>query len=304
MEEKKNKILRGQIPTSVFYILFGLCLALMPVETVNVLCKVVFGLVLIGAGVYHILIFVLEKDNSTILDLFSGVIVLVIGIFLFMNPTVVVKLLTLMLGAFILVDSIWMMRGSMKLKKRKNGAWKAFLIESLIFVGLGVLILVNPFSEIRMTVQGSGCIFVANGVLDIIFYLILRHGLKKDAKDAGDVGAKSVDGENAEGYAAGAAGESSTWTQESEAAVAGNGAADVQNVEDEKVADSGVDTGAVSDRADSENAGISENVRDAENAGSSEAAAGSENAAAVGSEDAAENQAEQEPEEVLEEWKD
>ena len=111
MEEKKSKILRGQIPTSVFYILFGLCLALMPVETVNVLCKVVFGLVLIGAGVYHILIFVLEKDNSTILDLFSGVIVLVIGIFLFMNPTVVVKLLTLMLGAFILVDSIWMMRG-------------------------------------------------------------------------------------------------------------------------------------------------------------------------------------------------
>lgn len=137
--EKKSKILRGQIPTSVFYILFGLCLALMPVETVNVLCKVVFGLVLIGAGVYHILIFVLEKDNSTILDLFSGVIVLVIGIFLFMNPTVVVKLLTLMLGAFILVDSIWMMRGSMKLKKRGQGVWKAFLVESLIFIGVGVL---------------------------------------------------------------------------------------------------------------------------------------------------------------------
>ena len=183
MEEKKSKILRGQIPTSVFYILFGLCLALMPVETVNVLCKVVFGLFLIGAGVYHILIFVLEKDNSTILDLFSGVIVLVIGIFLFMNPTVVVKLLTLMLGAFILVDSIWMMRGSMKLKKRGQGVWKAFLVESLIFIGLGVLILVNPFSEIRMTVQISGCIFVANGVLDIIFYLILKHGLKKEIQD-------------------------------------------------------------------------------------------------------------------------
>lgn len=188
MEEKKSKILRGQIPTSVFYILFGLCLALMPVETVNVLCKVVFGLVLIGAGVYHILIFILEKDNSTILDLFSGVIVLVIGIFLFMNPTVVVKLLTLMLGAFILVDSIWMMRGSMKLKKRGQGVWKAFLVESLIFIGLGVLILVNPFSEIRMIVQISGCIFVANGVLDIIFYLILKHGLKKEIQDgsAGD----------------------------------------------------------------------------------------------------------------------
>ena len=39
-----------------------------------------------------------------------------------------------------------------------------------------------------MTVQISGCIFVANGVLDIIFYLILKHGLKKEIQDgsAGD----------------------------------------------------------------------------------------------------------------------
>ena len=81
------------------------------------------------------------------------------------------------------MDSIWMMRGSMKLKKRGQGVWKAFLVESLIFIGLGVLILVNPFSEIRMIVQISGCIFVANGVLDIIFYLILKHGLKK--RDSG-----------------------------------------------------------------------------------------------------------------------
>ena len=139
MEDKKMKVLKGQIPVSILYIALGVCLALMPVETVNVLCKVVFGLVLVGAGLYHIVIYVLEKENATILDLFSGVIVLVIGAFLFMNPQVVVKLLTLMLGAFILVDSIWMLRGSMKLRKRKLGAWKAFLIESLVFVGLGVL---------------------------------------------------------------------------------------------------------------------------------------------------------------------
>ena len=92
MEDKKMKVLKGQIPVSILYIALGVCLALMPVETVNVLCKVVFGLVLVGAGLYHI------------------VIVLVIGAFLFMNPQVVVKLLTLMLGAFILVDSIWMLR--------------------------------------------------------------------------------------------------------------------------------------------------------------------------------------------------
>ena len=279
MEEKKSKILRGQIPTSVFYILFGLCLALMPVETVNVLCKVVFGLVLIGAGVYHILIFVLEKDNSTILDLFSGVIVLVIGIFLFMNPTVVVKLLTLMLGAFILVDSIWMMRGSMKLKKRGQGVWKAFLVESLIFIGLGVLILVNPFSEIRMTVQISGCIFVANGVLDIIFYLILKHGLKKEIQD-------------------GSAGDGKNEDKVTDADVA---------VKEAETLDSGfepakkVDTETV--ESDAENTGAQEEQADQAD---QEEQANQEEQTAQEEQTDLEKQADQKPEEeeILEEWKD
>ena len=40
MEDKKMKVLKGQIPVSILYIALGVCLALMPVETVNVLCKV------------------------------------------------------------------------------------------------------------------------------------------------------------------------------------------------------------------------------------------------------------------------
>lgn len=289
MEEKKSKILRGQIPTSVFYILFGLCLALMPVETVNVLCKVVFGLVLIGAGVYHILIFVLEKDNSTILDLFSGVIVLVIGVFLFMNPTVVVKLLTLMLGAFILVDSIWMMRGSMKLKKRKQGTWKAFLVVSLIFVGLGGMILVNPFSEIKMTVQVSGCIFVANGVLDIIFYLILRHGLKKEIEDkSGEKNAVAESSQNAE---------------EEKAETAGSGYVGNERPQEpvyEKETDSEA-SGTWTQEVD-EAAGKAE-----ENGVAAQVSQTAADPAAVSSEAAEENtedEEEKEQEEVLEEWKD
>ncbi len=186
-EEKKNRVLKGQIPTSVFFILFGLSLALMPVNTVNILCKVVFGLVLIGAGLYHVFIFVMEKENATILDLFSGVIVMVIGVFLFMNPQIVVKLLTLLLGAFILVDSIWMLRGSLKLKKRIVGTWKAFLAAALLFVALGVLILINPFSQLKVTMQVAGWIFVINGVVDIIFYFLLSHGMKKEITEKKEV---------------------------------------------------------------------------------------------------------------------
>ena len=127
MWEKINNFLKGQIVTSLIYIVLGICLVFMPVNMINVICKFVFGILLILVGLYHILIYVAEKLNSTIFDLFSGGILMVLGIFLFMNPQIVVKLLPILLGTFILVDSIWTLKGSFKLKKRGVDTWR-FLV--------------------------------------------------------------------------------------------------------------------------------------------------------------------------------
>ena len=61
MGEKINNILKGEIISSVFYVLLGLCLILIPTQTVDVICKVVFGLILIGVGIYHIYIYIRGK---------------------------------------------------------------------------------------------------------------------------------------------------------------------------------------------------------------------------------------------------
>ncbi len=96
MWEKINKILKGQVVTSIIYIVFGVCLVCMPVNMINVICKFVFGILLILVGLYHILIYVAEKLSATIFDLFSGGVLLVVGVFLFMNPQIVIKLLRLL----------------------------------------------------------------------------------------------------------------------------------------------------------------------------------------------------------------
>ena len=78
MGKKISNFLKGEIVSSVFYLAFGLCLILIPDQTVNIICKIVFGLVMIAAGVYHIAIYAAEKEKATILDLFTGVIVTVL----------------------------------------------------------------------------------------------------------------------------------------------------------------------------------------------------------------------------------
>lgn len=192
MWKKINNFLKGQIVTSIIYIALGACLVFMPVSTVNVICKFVFGILLILVGLYHILIYVAEKLNSTVFDLFSGGILMVLGIFLFMNPQIVVRLLPILLGTFILVDSIWSLKGSLKLKKRGAGSWKFLLIGSIIFIALGISLVVNPFTMVKYTVIFAGVIFLCNGVLDLVYLILLKKGLKELKQD---LEAVDVDGE-------------------------------------------------------------------------------------------------------------
>lgn len=210
MWEKINNFLKGQIVTSLVYIALGVCLVFMPVNTINVICKFVFGILLILVGMYHILIYVAEKLNSTIFDLFSGGILMVFGIFLFMNPQIVVKLLPILLGTFILVDSIWTLKGSFKLKKRGVDTWRLLLFGSLIFIALGISLVVNPFTMVKYTVIFAGWIFLCNGIIDLIYLVLLKKGLKELKQDVEAVDADGkilpdgtdgdADGMNAENF--------------------------------------------------------------------------------------------------------
>lgn len=200
MGEKINNILKGEIISSVFYILLGLCLILIPTQTVDVICKVVFGLILIGVGIYHIYIYICGKAKATIMDLLSGVVVFVLGVFLFMTPSIVIKLLPWMLSAFVLVDSLWKFKGAFLLKKGGNGAWSVLLIGSLVFIVLGIVMLFGRFPKIMTLLIFSGWVLVCDGAADIVFYIIMKLGLRKIAKKAEtekeDSGADSSDAVN------------------------------------------------------------------------------------------------------------
>ena len=174
--------MKGEIVSSIFYLAFGLCLILIPDQTVNIICKIVFGLVMIAAGVYHIAIYAAEKEKATILDLFTGVIVTVLGIFLFFTPQIVIRILPYLLGAFVLVDSIWKIKGSYRLKKAERGRWKILFIGCLIFIALGISMLFYSFMSVTKMILFSGIILTADGAVDIVFLVMLRLGMRKTEK--------------------------------------------------------------------------------------------------------------------------
>ena len=182
MGKKVSDFLKSEIISSVFYLAFGLCLILIPDQTVNIICKIVFGLIMIASGIYHIVLYTAEKEKATILDLFTGVIVMVLGIFLFFTPQIVIRILPYLLGAFVLVDSIWKIKGSYRLKKAQRGRWKIIFLGCLVFIALGVSMLFYSFMSVTQMLLFSGIILTADGAADIVFLIMIRLGMRKSEK--------------------------------------------------------------------------------------------------------------------------
>ena len=87
---------------------------------------------------------------------------MVLGIFLFFTPQIVIKILPYLLGALVLVDSIWKIKGSYRLKKAQRGRWKIILIGCLVFIALGVSMLLYSFLSVTRMILFSGIILTAD----------------------------------------------------------------------------------------------------------------------------------------------
>ena len=174
MKKKLSGFIKGEICAAVVLMLLGLCLTFIPVQTVGVICKIVFGIMMMAAGCYLIFNYLNEKKSTTILELFSGTITFILGGFLIRHPQIVVKILPLLLGALIIVDSFWIVRSGIRLKKAGDEIATRFLAVGGLFMVLGIFIMLNLFKKFSTTLMFSGIVLIIHGAADIVFYVISR----------------------------------------------------------------------------------------------------------------------------------
>lgn len=171
MKEKFSKLIRGQVPIAVIFIVLGMCLIGMPASTLNILYKVVFGLALIGSGAYHLYIYIKKKTGASILDMFSGVTTVILGIFLFSNPQIVIRLLPFTLAGFVVADIAWVIKEILKLRKGDGGFWQLMVMVSLIMLILAIVLAFDPFRTVRTMLTYAGWVLLLKGITDLLIIL-------------------------------------------------------------------------------------------------------------------------------------
>ena len=161
-----NKILVGSIILNVLFLLFGVIIYLNSRITIE-LTGVILGIYLMIFGVYAIYEFIIRDGNPLFrLNIFWGVLSIIAGLFVIINPFEFVKILTFTLGIYLLIISIRKIIDAFKLKKYEYDGWALMLAIAIILLIFGIFIIINPMASMDL-VEATGIFIILASILEI-----------------------------------------------------------------------------------------------------------------------------------------
>ena len=123
------------------------------------------GAVTLIYGVVRIVAFVRDGgEASGRFDLFVGVLLAALGIFLLVCPQVIVSLIPIALGIYIIVDSVSAVKKALDLKALGFEHWWVSFLVALALLILGAVMVVRPLAAASVPVVFIGIVFLFDGV--------------------------------------------------------------------------------------------------------------------------------------------
>lgn len=158
----------------ILLMLFGLFLIATPILTTYA-SVFVFGVLLIAAGIVHLLLSLFEKKSNHVwLHLVIAAFTLIIGLLMLFHPTLTLMTLTLLIAVFFLSNGLFRIIGA--LTARFKG-WGWYILNGLISLLLGVLILIHwPSASLWVIGLFIGIDFLFAGLSLIMISLFVKKG--------------------------------------------------------------------------------------------------------------------------------
>lgn len=178
LEKKIKKTFNAYLLTSFIFIIIGLFLFIKPDATLSIISYVI-GAALLFAGLTNVYKY-FSDDNK--LNMFSfnlayGILLLIAGLFLIIDTSIFAKVINVILGIWIIVNSVTKFQYSIVLKKLKNKDWFYSMLVSLLIFLWGITLLINPFESFLTITQIIGVFIIIYAVLDIIENFIIRKNI-------------------------------------------------------------------------------------------------------------------------------
>lgn len=170
---------------SVLLVVLGVYIIINPEVGVAAICGVIGALALIF-GIIKIAVYFSTEIRGIGLsyDLSIGALCAIAGIILLFKPKGVVDLIQVLVGVFLLIDSVLKLQTAVDAKRLGLEGWWVTLIFTLICLALGVVMLLKLGADILMVLVGVA--LIADGLQNlciVIFSIIAGRKLAQNDKD-------------------------------------------------------------------------------------------------------------------------
>ena len=166
MFEKLKEMKLNITFTAVLMIVFGIILLIWPGQVSAMIGKVV-GLLLIITGVVQILGKIMDESNRA-MGLTVSIIILLFGLYIFINPSIVVELLPIIFGILLVVHGVQDVSMAFEGRVVHATRWGGMIALGVVDIVLGLFCIANAFGLVKMTFMLIGLMLIYDGIKDMV----------------------------------------------------------------------------------------------------------------------------------------
>lgn len=165
---------------SIFYVIMGLIMLLNPKFVCDAVNYIIGILILVYGIIYTVKFFGKNTfTNINKFNLLAGLLCVVFGIYILLNPTVLLSLIPFAAGMLVLLDGFGKLKNALDLKKYGYLKWWVGLIFAFLFIGIGIFMVFQSFKVTELVVRIIGGILIIDALSDVWAYFCYRKCSKK-----------------------------------------------------------------------------------------------------------------------------
>ena len=176
MIDYMKRYAKGSIVLSICLIVVSLFLIFKPEVSLSVvffflwLLFICLGCFLLVVGIMHtISYFSSPKEFKAFsFELIEGIVYIILGFVLIFNPNIIKAFLPIIIGCWMIINSIVRFQLAFNLKSSDNPSWALMLILSFVTLILGIVMVINPFASIAALTMICGIMLLVSEIINII----------------------------------------------------------------------------------------------------------------------------------------
>ncbi len=160
---KTNKLIEAAC-----LIALGLVLFIWSGTALNVICQAIAGIITV-LGIVIVAVFLMGQSRmyGSAVALFGGVVAIVMGMYLFFNPEILIALVPTIIGLIVAVTGLVDLSESMRIVRQRSGGVTAALIIAVVEIILGVVFVIHPVFIEKILMKFMALTLMADGIADI-----------------------------------------------------------------------------------------------------------------------------------------